>query len=73
MWAWPRSRGEVRGRGEARWTNCSNISCDDTDSLRLLVTGPASVSLLIDSVSEFLRMGDNKLSPADKSETIGWW
>ena len=76
-WPWPGDPGwcrpltwacVTRGRGEARCTSCSSISAEDTESLLLLVAGPSS--LLILSVSEFLRIGDRRLAPSDeRSET----
>ena len=68
---WPprfRSRGEERGIGDDLWTRCSNTSWLETDKRLLLVAG-LSDSLLIDSVSEFLRIGDRMLAPRlDRSE-----
>ena len=81
-WPWPGDPGwgrvpwaDVRGRGEARCTSCSNISAEETESRLRLVAGPSSLLML--SVSELRRIGDRRLAPSDeRSETqamVSWY
>jgi len=51
--------------GEDLCTRCSNTSWLETERRRRLVAG-LSDSLFMDSVSEFLRMGDRILAPREE-------
>ena len=59
-----RSLGEARGMGEDLCTSCSSTSWLETERRRRFVAG-LSDSLLMDSVSEFLRIGDKILAPRE--------